>query len=173
MTIKGAGRITSLGSHLVVKPRVLQKPQQEPPQHVAHASDYELLEVLGEGGMGVVYSARQASIDRIVAVKMLKPEMMNDEELRSKFLSEAAITGDLDHPNIVPIHDLGSDEHGAPFYSMKQVRGTPWMQVIGQKTQTENLDISAPRGRRRGVRPFAQRDPSRSEARKRDARRLR
>lgn len=41
----------------------------------------------------------------------------------------------------MPIHDLGSDEHGAPFYSMKQVRGTPWMQVIGQKTQTENLEI--------------------------------
>ena len=45
---------------------------------------------------------------------------------REKFISEAVVTGELDHPNIVPIYDLGSNDHGAFFYSMKCVKGTPW-----------------------------------------------
>lgn len=102
--------------------------------------DYELLSIIGEGGMGRIYRARQMSIDRQVAVKTLKPTM-NDAETRQKFLSEAVVTGDLDHPNIVPIYDLGSDDEGALFYSMKRVVGTPWMDVIGSKSQTENLSI--------------------------------
>jgi len=104
-------------------------------------ADYDLLGVLGEGGMGVVYNARQASVDREVAVKMLKPEMLNSEQQRRKFLSEAAVTGELDHPNIVPIYDLGQNADGALFYSMKKVQGTPWSKVIGQKSLLDNLSI--------------------------------
>ncbi|HEX4413490.1 MAG TPA: serine/threonine-protein kinase, partial [Lacipirellulaceae bacterium] len=103
--------------------------------------DYELLERIGEGGMGVVYTARQASIDRTVAIKMLKPDFAADIEQRQKFLSEAVVTGDLDHPNIVPIYDLGSNEAGALFYSMKRVRGTPWLDVLLHKSLPENLEI--------------------------------
>ena len=91
--------------------------------------------------MGVVYSARQASIDRTVAIKMLKNDIASDDEQREKFLSEAVVTGDLDHPNIVPIYDLGSNETGALFYSMKRVQGTPWMSVIDRKSNAENIDI--------------------------------
>jgi hypothetical protein len=69
------------------------------------SADYELIETIGEGGVGVVYAARQASIDRTVAVKMLKPASAQKPEQRDKFLSEAVVTGDLDHPNIVPIYD--------------------------------------------------------------------
>ena len=91
--------------------------------------------------MGVVYAARQASIDRTVAVKMLKPDIANHAEQREKFLSEAVVTGDLDHPNIVPIYDLGASEAGALFYSMKRVQGTPWMTVIEEKSSAENVEI--------------------------------
>jgi serine/threonine protein kinase len=104
-------------------------------------ADYELLQVIGKGGMGVVYSARQASVDRMVAVKMIRPNVAADAERREKFLSEAVVTGDLDHPNIVPIYELGSDETNALFYSMKRVQGTPWSHVIAQKPTAENLDI--------------------------------
>ena len=90
--------------------------------------------------MGVVYAARQASIDRTVAIKMLK-EKAADEHQRRKFLSEAVITGDLDHPNIVPIYDLGTNQEGALFYSMKRVQGTPWDERIRQLSLTENLEI--------------------------------
>ncbi len=65
--------------------------------------------------MGVVYAARQASIDRTVAIKMIRREMAADDDQRQKFLSEAVVTGDLDHPNIVPIYDLGSNESGRCF----------------------------------------------------------
>ncbi|MEX2142795.1 MAG: protein kinase [Pirellulales bacterium] len=105
------------------------------------SADYELIETIGEGGVGVVYAARQASIDRTVAVKMLKPASAQKPEQRDKFLSEAVVTGDLDHPNIVPIYDLGTNESGALFYSMKRVQGTPWVSVLLKKSLAENLEI--------------------------------
>ncbi len=103
--------------------------------------EYELIKILGEGGMGVVYDARQTSIDRNVAVKMLKPATAGNEKQRAKFLAEAVVTGDLDHPNIVPIYDVGANSKGALFYSMKKVQGTPWLKVIQKKSLQENIDI--------------------------------
>jgi WD40 repeat protein len=136
-TIKGQERFQPKDSKLVIKRRSLKTVSREK----STGLDYELLGIIGEGGMGVVYSARQASIDRNVAIKMLKPEAANDAERREKFLSEAVVTGDLDHPNIVPIYDLGSNEQNALFYAMKRVQGTPWSAVIAQKSQAENLEI--------------------------------
>jgi len=106
----------------------------------AGPADYELLEVIGEGGVGVVYAARQASINRVVAVKMLRPGRAGESQ-RDAFLAEAVVTGDLDHPNIVPVHDLGGNQTGALFYSMKRVVGTPWSRVIRRKSLPENLEI--------------------------------
>ena len=103
--------------------------------------EYELLKKLGEGGMGLVFMARQRSIDREVALKMLKPKTAKDPEQRAKFLTEAVVTGDLDHPNIVPIYDVGASPDDALFYAMKKVEGTPWLDVILEKSLEENLDI--------------------------------
>jgi len=103
--------------------------------------EYELLKKLGEGGMGLVFMARQRSIDREVALKMLKPKTAKDPEQRAKFLTEAVVTGDLDHPNIVPIYDVGASSDDALFYAMKKVEGTPWLDVILEKSLEENLDI--------------------------------
>ncbi|MCA9239839.1 MAG: protein kinase [Planctomycetales bacterium] len=103
--------------------------------------DYELLEMIGKGGMGVVYAAHQSSIARTVALKMLRPGRKVNDEQRDKFISEAVVTGELDHPNIVPIYDLGASEEGALFYSMKRVRGTPWDEVLLKKSLDENLNI--------------------------------
>jgi WD40 repeat protein/serine/threonine protein kinase len=111
------------------------------PKSLAEVPDYELLEVIGEGGMGVVYAAHQSSIARTVAVKMLKPSAKIRDEQRDKFISEAVVTGELDHPNIVPIYDLGANDQGALFYSMKRVKGTPWDKVLLQKRVDENLSI--------------------------------
>ena len=130
-------------SSLVVKSRHFAKPGGKAASLVtpADAPDYELLELLGEGGMGVVYTARQSSIARTVAVKMLKGDKEHTAEQREKFISEAVVTGELDHPNIVPIYDLGSNDAGALFYSMKRVRGTPWDEAFKQKPLDENLNI--------------------------------
>ena len=117
------------------------KDRRRPPKSLAEVPDYELLDIIGEGGMGVVYAAHQSSIARTVAVKMLKPSAKVREEQRDKFISEAVVTGELDHPNIVPIYDLGSNDEGALFYSMKRVRGTPWDKVIHQKSLDDNVSI--------------------------------
>jgi WD40 repeat protein len=130
---------SGMGSSLVVNLRGVRNVEQVVQPTVG--ADYELLQVIGKGGMGVVYSARQASVDRMVAVKMIRPNVAADAERREKFLSEAVVTGDLDHPNIVPIYELGTDEHNALFYSMKRVQGTPWSHVIAKKPLGENLEI--------------------------------
>jgi len=104
-------------------------------------AEYELQEVIGEGGVGVVYAARQASIDRTVALKVLRDEFAHKRDHRNKFLSEAVVTGELDHPNIVPIYDLGTSDLGSLFYAMKRVRGTPWSDVIREQSLAENLRI--------------------------------
>ncbi|WP_437223378.1 protein kinase domain-containing protein [Planctomicrobium sp. SH661] len=117
--------------------------------------DYEILRVLGRGGMGVVYEARQASLDRTVAIKVIQTIAPSDRERyrstgrfgaaqklkREQFLSEAVVTGDLDHPNIVPIYDVAKTHEGDLFYSMKRVEGTPWDKVIDSKSLDDNLDI--------------------------------
>ena len=130
-------------SSVVVKSRQFHSGRAEGDQLISpsDAPDYELLNVIGEGGMGVVYAARQSAIARTVAVKMLKSGDAQSIEQREKFISEAVVTGELDHPNIVPIYDLGSNDAGALFYSMKRVKGTPWNKVIREKSLTENVNI--------------------------------
>lgn len=131
-------------STVPVKSRTMSEPSEG--GNVAYirphdAPDYELLKQIGAGGMGVVYAARQSSIARTVAVKMLKPGGKEGADQRDKFISEAVVTGELDHPNIVPIYDLGSNDQGALFYSMKHVQGTPWEDVWKEKSLDENLNI--------------------------------
>lgn len=143
-TIRQKETVTGFRSSLPVKSRYVRERRTAgsvPPKTPAEVPDYELLEIIGEGGMGVVYAAHQSSIARTVAVKMLKPSAKVREDQRDKFISEAVVTGELDHPNIVPIYDLGSNEEGALFYSMKRVRGTPWDKVLNQKQLDENLSI--------------------------------
>ncbi len=138
MTLKAAERnVDQPNQTLVIKPRVMREVEALS----SVPADYELLEVLGEGGMGVVYAARQTSIDRTVALKMLKPNMAGNRTQRDKFLSEAVVTGDLNHPNIVPMYDLGANDSGALFYAMKCVEGISWSRVIHRRTVHENLDI--------------------------------
>ncbi|HEX3132804.1 MAG TPA: serine/threonine-protein kinase, partial [Planctomycetota bacterium] len=102
--------------------------------------DYELHDIIGQGGMGVVYVARQTALGRMVALKRLRRDDAGGQA-RVRFLAEAGVTGRLDHPNIVPIHDVGVDEAGLPFYTMKRVSGRPWSQVLRTLSEAENLDI--------------------------------
>jgi eukaryotic-like serine/threonine-protein kinase len=74
------------------------------PLPLGEFADYELLAEVGHGGMGVVYQARQKSLDRIIALKMLLGGQFAEPQARARFWSEAEIAAQLQHPNIVAIH---------------------------------------------------------------------
>ena len=84
--------------------------------------DYELLEELGRGGMGVVYRARQRSLNREVALKMIVRGQFASPEEHRRFQREARSTASLNHPNIVSVYDIG-EINGQPYFTMQYVRG--------------------------------------------------
>lgn len=83
---------------------------------------YELLDIAGQGGMGTVYKARQVSLDRIVALKLIHEHLMRDPKYVERFLAEAKAAATLNHPGIVQVHDVGCED-GTYFFSMEYIDG--------------------------------------------------
>src|SRR5688572_25758760 len=90
---------------------------------------YEIVEKLGEGGMGVVYKARDTHLDRFVAVKVLPPERVADTERKRRFIQEGKAVSSLNHPHIVVIHDI-DEVDGMYFMAMEYVAGRTLEEVI-------------------------------------------
>lgn len=93
-----------------------------PPQLPYSIGDYELLEQVGQGGMGIVFRARQVNLGREVAIKMIQQDRLNSPEDHQRFLAEAEATARLEHPGIVQVYEVGEVE-GTPFFSMQFIRG--------------------------------------------------
>src|SRR5213594_306583 len=88
-----------------------------------HLGNYEILEEIARGGMGVIYRARQRHSRRIVAIKRVLSYQADSHETLERFRREAEAVASLDHPNILPIYEVGESEDGLPFFSMKFATG--------------------------------------------------
>src|SRR5450759_3468605 len=99
---------------------------------IAH---YQIVEKLGEGGMGGVYKARDAHLDRFVALKMLPPNKVADPERRRRFFQEAKAASALNHPNIITIHDI-TEAEGVDCIVMEHIDGKTLDTRIGHKGLT-------------------------------------
>jgi len=93
---------------------------------------YDVLEVVGRGGMGIVYKATDPGIGRLVAIKMITVGVANDSELLKRFYREAQSAGKLQHPNIVTIYDLG-DQDGNPYMVMEYLEGESLESIIASR----------------------------------------
>jgi serine/threonine protein kinase len=95
---------------------------------------YELVRPIGRGGMGEVFEAIQLSLGRVVAVKRIRDDIAETAQQRAEqealFRQEAVTSARLEHPNILPVHDLGMDERGRPLLAMKLVEGRPWDRLL-------------------------------------------
>jgi serine/threonine protein kinase len=102
---------------------------------------YEILKEIGKGSMGMVYQARDPHIDRLVALKVLRPDRVSSEEFMKRFLKEAKAIGRLSHPNIVAVYDIGEDQ-GTAYIAEEYLEGMPLDQTM-EKGRLSTQDIVA------------------------------
>jgi serine/threonine-protein kinase len=94
---------------------------------------YRIEGLVGRGGMGVVYRASQLALERVVALKLIAPELAHEPGFRERFLREARLAASLEHPNILPVHEAGEAE-GRLFLSMRYVEGQDLAVLIAKET---------------------------------------
>jgi serine/threonine protein kinase len=106
---------------------------------------YEMLGILGRGGMGAVYKARQIELDRLVAIKLLPLEVSVDQAFADRFRREARAMARLGHPNIIAVHDFGTTKEGHLYFVMEFVEGGDLSDLIHGRARGEASGIAAPR----------------------------
>jgi hypothetical protein len=93
---------------------------------------YRVRAVLGRGGMSVVYQAENLRLSSVIALKVLAPELASDDVFRARFLEESRIAASLNHPNVIPIYDMGSQDD-LLYIAMRYVSGTDMRQMIKKR----------------------------------------
>jgi serine/threonine protein kinase len=127
------------GSTSGSEPRRVTDPRSDSGHDTDFYSEYELLGEIGRGGMGVIYKAHQARLNRIVALKVIQAASQASEAARRRFQSEVDVAARLNHPNIVPIFDTGEMD-GGPCFSMEFFSGGSLAERINQFADRPRLD---------------------------------
>jgi serine/threonine protein kinase len=107
------------------KTKTSRRSVNDPALNKVIAGRYRLEARIGEGGMGIVYRARHVLIDRVVAVKLIRPDLRGETHLRAWMLREARAANRVDHAHIIDIHDIGETEEGELYLVMEYLVGTP------------------------------------------------
>ncbi len=100
---------------------------------------YELIELVGSGGMGTVYKAREMGLDRIVALKMLNDTLLTDEESRVRFLREGTVASELEHPSLVRIYRFGIWNRSWPYLTMEFLQGRSLRETLSELGRVEQI----------------------------------
>jgi tRNA A-37 threonylcarbamoyl transferase component Bud32 len=103
--------------------------------------NFQLLRTLGEGGMGVVYEAKHITMHRRAAIKVLRSQLIRDEQAIRRFFNEARATNEIRHPGIVQIYDCGTREDGSPWLIMELLEGETLSRRIAQVGQMPAADV--------------------------------
>jgi eukaryotic-like serine/threonine-protein kinase len=119
---------------------LVQPASPEMPRH--HPDRYQLLGEIARGGMGVVLKGRDPDLGRDLAVKVLKAELAGRPAAEQRFVEEAQVGGQLQHPGVVPVYDLGRFADGRPYFAMKLVKGRTLAELLSGRP-----DPAADRGR--------------------------
>jgi WD40 repeat protein len=110
-------------------------PAPAPGTHLRYFGDYELIDEIARGGMGVIYRAKQANLDRVVALKMILGGRFSGPNELERFRNEAHAVGQLDHPGIVPLYEVGEHD-GQHYFTMKLVTGGSLAEVLAKRRVT-------------------------------------
>ncbi len=122
----------------------ISTPVSESGSSLSSIGDYEILEEVGRGGMGVVYRARQRKLNRLVALKVLVGGTLLTTRAIERFRREASATARVRHPNVVPIHDVG-ERDGTHYYAMEFVEGPSLAMAIAEARKRRRTDDSSVR----------------------------
>ena len=109
-------------------------PQSKPSRRMIVRDDID------EGGMSFIREAFDTNLLRSTAMKVVRPELLKNEVILRQFVEEAQITAQLDHPNIVPVHELGVDKKGALYFTMKLVRGMTLNALLAKKSLKDRTE---------------------------------
>ena len=144
---KPPGRSQSKGSsrsYADVAPWLADPAPHDEPGTIGRVSEFQLLAFLGRGGMGVVFRARDTTLDRMVALKIMSPSLLADEDAGARFLREAKSAAAIKHPNVVTIHSI-HDSAELPFLVMEFIEGESLQQRLRRlrrQNSTELADIA-------------------------------
>ena len=119
------------------------QPEEDFPFGALRERRYKVGDLLAQGGMGAVLQAQDLNLRRMVAMKVVLPDKRASRESISRFIQEAQVMGQLEHPNIVPLHELALNAQGEVFYTMKLIKGRSLGQILEQIRQSDQGMLAA------------------------------